>query len=61
MTTVIIPTFKRAASLRRAIKSVLYQDISGVEIIVVDDNEDKHYRTAAKASIKNYIKNKYNT
>lgn len=36
--SVIIPTYKRSAFLKRAIDSVLNQTYSDIEIIVVDDN-----------------------
>lgn len=38
LVTVIIPTYKRAPYLRRAIQSVLSQSYSHIEIIIVDDN-----------------------
>lgn len=37
LVSVIIPTFNRAAILQRAISSVLSQDYSNIELIVVDD------------------------
>lgn len=39
MVTVIIPTYKRARYIDRAIKSVFDQSYSDIEIIVVDDND----------------------
>lgn len=46
MVTVIIPTYKRANSIDKAIESVLNQSYKDFEIIVVDDNnEDTIYRT----------------
>ena len=38
MVSVIIPTYKRADYLTRAIDSVLNQTYNNIEIIVVDDN-----------------------
>jgi glycosyltransferase involved in cell wall biosynthesis len=35
--SVVIPTYNRAARVRRAIDSVLAQTVAGVEVIVVDD------------------------
>jgi glycosyltransferase involved in cell wall biosynthesis len=39
--SVIIPTCNRSTSIRRAIDSVLYQQIDKIEIIVIDDGTDK--------------------
>lgn len=39
MVTVIIPTYKRAKYIERAIQSVLNQTYQDFEIIVVDDND----------------------
>lgn len=38
LVSVVIPTYKRSSTLRRAIDSVLYQTYPNIEIIVVDDN-----------------------
>jgi len=38
LVSVIIPTYKRPALLKRAIESVLAQSYNNIEIIVVDDN-----------------------
>ena len=40
MVTVIIPTYKRAKYIERAIESVLNQTYKDYEIIVVDDNDE---------------------
>lgn len=57
--TVIIPTYKRADSLVRAIHSVLAQNYKNIEIIIVDDNdENSTYRRENEKKLKNYILNK---
>ena len=38
LVSVIIPTYGGNESLKRALDSVLYQDYSPFEVIVVDDN-----------------------
>jgi len=48
--SVIIPTYKRADTLSRAIKSVAEQTYKDIEILVVDDNEpgDEYSRNVAE-------------
>lgn len=50
LVSTIIPTFKRAQMLPRAVRSVLAQGYSNVEVLVVDDNTDadeqQHVRDA---------------
>lgn len=36
--SVIIPTYKRSASICRAVDSLLVQTLEEIEVIVVDDN-----------------------
>lgn len=44
MVTVIIPTYNRASTIKRAVESVLEQSYSDIEIIIVDDgSEDNTY------------------
>ena len=58
MVTIIIPTYKRAQYIDRAINSILRQTYQDFEIIVVDDNdEDSQDR---KAMEKKMLKYKYN-
>ena len=69
LVSVIIPTYKRPVTLARAIDSVLNQDYSPIEVIVVDDNNpDTNDRLATeevmvqykdKSNVK-YIKHPYN-
>ena len=69
MVTVIIPTFKRARFIERAIESVINQTYKDIEIIVVDDNnpdsEDRkemEYKMEKYKNIPNfqYIKHEKN-
>lgn len=54
--SVIIPTYKRASFLARAINSVLEQTYPQVEIIVVDDNNpDSEFRAETEKIMGNYI------
>src|SRR5699024_9205696 len=53
--SVIIPTYKRANMLERAIDSVLRQTYKHLEIIVVDDNDpDSEYRKNTLFIMKKY-------
>lgn len=53
--SVIIPTYKRADSLPRAIDSVLQQTYSNVEVIVVDDNDpNTEWRKATSNFMERY-------
>lgn len=57
--TVIIPTYKRANMLGRAINSVLDQTYKNFEIIVVDDNDpNTEYRERTTEIMEKYKENK---
>ena len=59
LVSTIIPTYKRADKLSRAIDSVLNQTYKKVEVIVVDDNNsDTEYRKKTEKIMKKYEKNK---
>ncbi|MGD9677342.1 MAG: glycosyltransferase family 2 protein [Vulcanibacillus sp.] len=69
LVSVIIPTYKRADTLPRAIKSVLNQKYSNIEIVVVDDNSpdsvdrrltEKAMEQFLEYSKVNYIKHEKN-
>ncbi|MFX1355950.1 MAG: glycosyltransferase family 2 protein [Promethearchaeota archaeon] len=56
--SVIIPTYKRNTTLERAIKSVLNQTMDNLEIIVVDDNDEKSkYRKLNEKLMSKYRNN----
>lgn len=57
--SVIIPTYKRAEYLTRAINSILMQTYKNIEIIVVDDNDpDTIFRTDNEKIMKKFITKK---
>lgn len=59
MVSIVIPTYKRADKIVRAIESCINQDYKNIEIIVVDDNgEASEFRYKTKELINPYIKNK---
>jgi glycosyltransferase involved in cell wall biosynthesis len=61
LVTVIIPTFKRADELKKALTSVLLQDFKSLDVIIVDDNVQEEESNKVKEICinfgVNYIKN----
>ncbi len=58
LVSVIIPTYKRSKCLIRAINSVLNQTYKSIEIIVVDDNDEKsEFRKENEKKLEPYITN----
>lgn len=56
--SIIIPTYKRPTTLKRAINSCLNQSYNNIEVIVVDDNnEDSEYREITEKLMKEYEDN----
>lgn len=56
--SVIIPTFKRADTLSRAINSVLNQTYNNVDVYVVDDNDpDTDYRKQTEETMSQFKNN----
>lgn len=54
--SIIIPTYKRADKIVRALESCINQDYRNIEIIVVDDNgNNSELREATKSLVKPYI------
>lgn len=52
LVSAIIPTYKRSEFLQRAVKSVVNQSYSNIEIIIVDDNDgDNEYRRNTKDNV----------
>ncbi|MGR4859851.1 glycosyltransferase family 2 protein [Bacteroides pyogenes] len=55
LTSIIIPTYKRATMLHRAISSVLGQTYTNIEVLVVSDNEpDDEYTKQARCTIESF-------
>lgn len=58
LVSIIIPTYKRPLTLRRAISSCLNQTYSNIEIIVIDDNNSgDEYRSETESLMKIYENN----
>ncbi|MRB61790.1 glycosyltransferase, partial [Bacillus thuringiensis] len=53
---IVIPTYKRADKIVRAVESCINQDYKNIEIIVVDDNGDgSEFRAKTKSLVSPYI------
>ena len=52
--TVIVATYRRDISLKNALASIRAQLHPEIEIIVVDDNADKHWNVVAEEIVSNY-------
>lgn len=57
--SVIIATYRRESTLRRAIESVLNQTYKDIEVIVADDNANIEWNTRVEAIVKQYPSVKY--
>lgn len=58
LVSVVIPTYKGAESIRKAVESVLKQDYNNIEIIIVDDNgEGTEEQIKTEHAISDYIAN----
>ena len=57
LVSVIIPTYKRADMLTKAIDSVINQTYKNIEIIVIYDNDpSSKYRAETKEKLSSYIR-----
>lgn len=57
--SVIIATYRRESTLRRAIESALNQTYKDIEVIVADDNANIEWNTRVEAIVKQYPSVKY--
>ena len=57
--SVIIATYRRDNSLKKAIESALNQTYKYIEVIVVDDNANTEWNTRVEAIVKQYPSVKY--
>lgn len=54
LVSVILPTYRRKETLRRAIDSLYSQSYTSIEIIVVDDNADIEWNSYVQSVLKEY-------
>jgi glycosyltransferase involved in cell wall biosynthesis len=51
LVTAVIPTYRRAKMVRRAVETVLAQDYPALEVIVVDDNTEPAEQQAVRDAL----------
>ena len=54
LVSVIVATYRRDESLKRALETIQSQTYSNVEIIVIDDNDDKAWNSCVSSIVKNF-------
>ena len=57
LVSVIIATYRREQSLREAIKSVCLQTYNNIEIVVIDDNDEKRWNKIVKSVVDSFASN----
>ena len=54
LVSVILPTYRRKETLKRALDSLYSQSYTSIEIIVVDDNADTEWNNYVQSVLKEY-------
>lgn len=54
LVSVVVPTYRRNETLKKALDSLFTQDYSPIEVIVIDDNADKTWNDAVKSIVEEY-------